>query len=178
MLNSSSARRFRTSTISCSAPIRSTQRPPRCAMLKRTSRRSEHASFRKAACKNAQPRNGDAGYAWKRTAAGRMIGAAALHASRGEVGSAITTAILLIVATFVAHVRWKVNPILCDSLPDSHGSRVVSHGLLRRRPAGRPFESLFVARQIGRARSRYPTSSTEAKRPGRAPVLSALCQAA
>jgi hypothetical protein len=71
-----------------------------------------------------------------------------------------------------------VNPILCDSLSDSDGSRVVSYGLLRSRPAGRPFESLFFARQIGRARSGYSTSSTEAKRPGRAQVLSALCQAA
>ena len=41
-----------------------------------------------------------------------MIGATVLHAIRGEVGSAITTAILLAVATFVAYMRWKVNPIL------------------------------------------------------------------
>ena len=41
-----------------------------------------------------------------------MLGATILHGMRGEVGSAITTAILFIVATFVAYVRWKVNPIL------------------------------------------------------------------
>ena len=41
-----------------------------------------------------------------------MLGATILHGMRGEVGSAITTAILLIVATFVAYMRWKVNPIL------------------------------------------------------------------
>jgi uncharacterized membrane protein YphA (DoxX/SURF4 family) len=41
-----------------------------------------------------------------------MLGATVLHGMRGEVGSAITTAILFIVATFVAYVRWKVNPIL------------------------------------------------------------------
>ena len=41
-----------------------------------------------------------------------MLGATILHGMRGEVGSAITTAILFIVATFVAYMRWKVNPIL------------------------------------------------------------------
>ena len=41
-----------------------------------------------------------------------MLGATILHGMRGEVGSAITTAVLFIVATFVAYVRWKVNPIL------------------------------------------------------------------
>jgi uncharacterized membrane protein YphA (DoxX/SURF4 family) len=40
-----------------------------------------------------------------------MLGATILHGTRGEVGSAITTAILFIVATFVAYMRWKVNPI-------------------------------------------------------------------
>jgi uncharacterized membrane protein YphA (DoxX/SURF4 family) len=41
-----------------------------------------------------------------------MLGATILHGMRAEVGSAITTAVLFIVATFVAYVRWKVNPIL------------------------------------------------------------------
>jgi uncharacterized membrane protein YphA (DoxX/SURF4 family) len=41
-----------------------------------------------------------------------MLGATILHGMRGEVGSAITTAVLFIVATFVAYVRWKVNAIL------------------------------------------------------------------
>ena len=41
-----------------------------------------------------------------------MLAATILHGMRGEVGSAITTAMLFIVATFVAYTRWKVNPIL------------------------------------------------------------------
>jgi uncharacterized membrane protein YphA (DoxX/SURF4 family) len=41
-----------------------------------------------------------------------MLAATILHGMRGEVGSAITTAMLLVVATFVAYMRWKVNPIL------------------------------------------------------------------
>ena len=41
-----------------------------------------------------------------------MLAATILHGMRGEVGSAITTAILFVVATFVAYMRWKVNPIL------------------------------------------------------------------
>jgi uncharacterized membrane protein YphA (DoxX/SURF4 family) len=40
-----------------------------------------------------------------------MISATVLHATRGEISSAITTAILLAVATFVAYMRWKVKPI-------------------------------------------------------------------
>jgi uncharacterized membrane protein YphA (DoxX/SURF4 family) len=41
-----------------------------------------------------------------------MISATILHTTRGEVGSAITTTILLVLATFVAYMRWKVKPIL------------------------------------------------------------------
>jgi hypothetical protein len=41
-----------------------------------------------------------------------MIGAVILHVKRGEVSSAITTAILLALLTFVAYMRWKVRPIL------------------------------------------------------------------
>jgi len=41
-----------------------------------------------------------------------MIGATVLHIARGEVSSAIITAILLVMATFVAYMRWKVLPIL------------------------------------------------------------------
>ena len=40
-----------------------------------------------------------------------MIGATIVHATRGEIGSAITTAILFVVVTFVAYMRWKVKPI-------------------------------------------------------------------
>ena len=41
-----------------------------------------------------------------------MLAATMLHGMRGEVGSAISTVVLFIVATFVAYMRWKVNPIL------------------------------------------------------------------
>lgn len=47
-------------------------------------------------------------------AAGLMvvtISACLLHTSRGELSSAITTAILFGLATFVAYGRWKVRPI-------------------------------------------------------------------
>jgi putative oxidoreductase len=40
-----------------------------------------------------------------------MISATVFHVSRGETSSAITTVILLVMATFVAYMRWKVNPI-------------------------------------------------------------------
>lgn len=40
-----------------------------------------------------------------------MIGATVLHVTRGEISSAITTAILFVLATFVAYMRWKVMPI-------------------------------------------------------------------
>ena len=40
-----------------------------------------------------------------------MVSATILHVSRGETSSAITTAILFVVATFVAYMRWKVMPI-------------------------------------------------------------------
>ncbi|MBI1881008.1 MAG: DoxX family protein [Chloroflexi bacterium] len=48
-------------------------------------------------------------------AAGLMIvvgSASVLHLFRGEIGSAITTAVLFVLVTFVAYMRWKVNPIL------------------------------------------------------------------
>lgn len=46
-----------------------------------------------------------------------MISATIFHATRGEVGSAITTAILLAVITLVAYMRWKVRPILRRAQP-------------------------------------------------------------
>jgi putative oxidoreductase len=46
-----------------------------------------------------------------------MISATIFHATRGEVGSAITTAILLAIITFVAYMRWKVRPILRGGQP-------------------------------------------------------------
>jgi len=41
-----------------------------------------------------------------------MISATVFHLMRGEISSAITTAILLAMAAFVAYMRWKVKPIL------------------------------------------------------------------
>jgi hypothetical protein len=40
-----------------------------------------------------------------------MISATIFHLVRGEVSSAITTAVLLAMATFVAYARWRVAPI-------------------------------------------------------------------
>jgi putative oxidoreductase len=50
--------------------------------------------------------------AW--AAAGLMIvmaSATVLHLYRGEVASAVTTAVLFVLVTFVAYMRWKVIPI-------------------------------------------------------------------
>ena len=40
-----------------------------------------------------------------------MISATVFHISRGEVSSAIMTFVLLVMATFVAYMRWRVLPI-------------------------------------------------------------------
>jgi bacteriorhodopsin len=40
-----------------------------------------------------------------------MICATAFHTMRGEISSAITTVVLLALATFVAYERWRVLPI-------------------------------------------------------------------
>ena len=40
-----------------------------------------------------------------------MICATVYHVARGEVGSAVTTVVLLAMATFVAYMRWRVAPI-------------------------------------------------------------------
>jgi hypothetical protein len=40
-----------------------------------------------------------------------MICATAFHLTRGEVSSAITTVVLLAMATFVAYMRWRAAPI-------------------------------------------------------------------
>ena len=40
-----------------------------------------------------------------------MISATIFHILRGEVSSAFTTALLLLIATFVAYMRWRVAPI-------------------------------------------------------------------
>ena len=41
-----------------------------------------------------------------------MISATILHVNRAEGSAAVTTAFLLVALTFVAYMRWKVNPIL------------------------------------------------------------------
>ncbi len=46
-----------------------------------------------------------------------MIGATVLHLARGEYSSAATTAVLLVVLTFVAYMRWKVRPIAPRTAP-------------------------------------------------------------
>ena len=40
-----------------------------------------------------------------------MISATIFHTMRGEMSSAVTTAVLLVIATFVAYMRWRVAPI-------------------------------------------------------------------
>jgi putative oxidoreductase len=39
------------------------------------------------------------------------LSATVFHATRGEIGSAVVTAILFLLASFVAYTRWKVLPI-------------------------------------------------------------------
>jgi len=45
-----------------------------------------------------------------------MICATVFHLARGEVTSAITTIVLLAMATFVAYMRWQVAPIQSRSV--------------------------------------------------------------
>jgi putative oxidoreductase len=45
-----------------------------------------------------------------------MICATVFHLTRGELSSALTTFVLLIMATFVAYMRWRVMPILARRL--------------------------------------------------------------
>ena len=40
-----------------------------------------------------------------------MIAATILHINRDETSSAITTLVLLLLATFVAYMRWRVKPL-------------------------------------------------------------------
>jgi uncharacterized membrane protein YphA (DoxX/SURF4 family) len=40
-----------------------------------------------------------------------MISATIFHVMRGEISSAVITAALLVIATFVAYIRWRVVPI-------------------------------------------------------------------
>jgi hypothetical protein len=40
-----------------------------------------------------------------------MVSATVFHVMRGEISSAIITAVLLLMSTFVAYMRWRVVPI-------------------------------------------------------------------
>jgi hypothetical protein len=40
-----------------------------------------------------------------------MISATIFHAMRGEISSALTTLVLLAIATYIAYMRWRVAPI-------------------------------------------------------------------
>jgi uncharacterized membrane protein YphA (DoxX/SURF4 family) len=46
-----------------------------------------------------------------------MIGATIYHVARNEVSGAVTTAVLLAMATFVAYMRWRVAPIQQRRVP-------------------------------------------------------------
>lgn len=39
------------------------------------------------------------------------VSASVLHFSRGEVSSGLTTVVLLVMASFVAYMRWRVEPL-------------------------------------------------------------------
>jgi len=48
-----------------------------------------------------------------------MIAATIHHLRRGEISSSIITLVLLIMATFVAYMRWKIRPIRTGPSPAS-----------------------------------------------------------
>jgi uncharacterized membrane protein YphA (DoxX/SURF4 family) len=51
-----------------------------------------------------------------------MVGATILHIARNEVSSAVITAVLLVLLTFVAYMRWKVMPIQPRRVADVKGA--------------------------------------------------------
>jgi hypothetical protein len=53
-----------------------------------------------------------------------MISATIYHFTRGEVSSAVTTAVLLALATFVAYMRWRVLPISARVGSEPSGSKL------------------------------------------------------
>jgi len=55
-----------------------------------------------------------------------MVGATVLHTSRGEISSAITTAVLFVLLTGVAYLRWKVLPISSSRGQSSRSARASS----------------------------------------------------
>jgi putative oxidoreductase len=63
------------------------------------------------------------------TLAGLMIvsaSATVYHSFRGEASSAIYTAVLFIIVTFVAYMRWKIKPILPRQTAKSSNMRINS----------------------------------------------------
>lgn len=50
-----------------------------------------------------------------------MVSATIWHLARNEMGAAVTTALLLTMATFVAYMRWKVRPIAPRRHPATTG---------------------------------------------------------
>jgi hypothetical protein len=52
-----------------------------------------------------------------------MVAATILHMQRGEIGSAITTLVLLATATFVAYMRWRVRPIVARGIANPESAR-------------------------------------------------------
>jgi len=40
-----------------------------------------------------------------------MVSATIWHVMRGEISSAVVTLVLLVMATFVAYMRWRVHPL-------------------------------------------------------------------
>jgi uncharacterized membrane protein YphA (DoxX/SURF4 family) len=48
-----------------------------------------------------------------------MVSATVWHTIRHEAGSALTTAMLFVVAAFVAYMRWRVRPILPRTVPSA-----------------------------------------------------------
>jgi len=44
-----------------------------------------------------------------------MVSATIWHVMRGEISSAVVTLVLLVMATFVAYMRWRVHPIMARS---------------------------------------------------------------
>ncbi|MFN8492508.1 MAG: DoxX family protein [Caldilineaceae bacterium] len=57
------------------------------------------------------------------------ISACALHLSRGEISSAITTVILFVLLAFVSYMRWKVKPIMARNNSTAQGSQMEPHRL-------------------------------------------------
>jgi uncharacterized membrane protein YphA (DoxX/SURF4 family) len=61
-------------------------------------------------------------------AAGLMVvtgSATVFHLFRDETGSAVTAAVLFVLVTLVAHMRWKVKPISPRKVNDSHSVSAV-----------------------------------------------------